>query len=277
VQGSWEQAPSDEAYRRTCDELRQWCARREDPLRILFEGECLNGKEPPEKRSNYADLEKTVALIDPGHFMFPMERNRSKSDPYMTCSAPSEYVEIGLDGQVSVCCRSQDVSLGYATSVDRFSDAWFGENYTNIRHSLRRGEKRPYPLPNCLDCVKFFAPQEAGQRRAVDYSNPSFRDANGLQFDDTDALPIEVIQKEDGFCHIAVFPLGLREGSFELWEDDRRLGPGGCLHDDIRRHGAGRYHIGATAVYFSTSDQTDARRNGRTYLLRRTAFIGDGT
>jgi hypothetical protein len=191
----------------------------------------------------------------------------------MTCAAPNEYVEISLDGQISACCRSQDVQLGYATSVDQFSDVWFGKNYANIRRSLRRGETGPYPLPNCLDCIKFFAPGEAGKRRTVNYSKSPAEDTNRLRVDDGDLLPIEVIQKEDGLCHIATFPLGINASAFEVWEDDRRLGPGGCLHDEIRKQGAGRYHIGATSVYFSTSDGTDARRNGRNYALRRTAQV----
>ena len=60
----------------------------------------------------------------------------------------------------------------------------------------------------------------AGERCAVEYSNPDAGDANRLYFDDADLLPIEVIQKEDGYCHIATFPLGLNGGAFELWEDD---------------------------------------------------------
>ena len=271
VQGSWEEAPTEESYRRTCDELRRWCAQHRDPFRILFEGECLNANEPIDRRTHYADLQKAVALLDASHFMFPMERNRSGSDFFMTCAAPAEYVEISLDGQVSACCRSQDVSLGYATSVGEFADVWFGRNYDNIRRSLRRGDTTPYPLPNCLHCVKTYAPNEAGERRAVQYSKSIPEDANRLQFEDADSLPIEVIQREDGFCHIAMFPLGISAGEFDLCEDNHRLGPAECLHDDIRKQGAGRYHIGATSVYFSTSDGTDARRNGRTYSLRRKA------
>jgi MoaA/NifB/PqqE/SkfB family radical SAM enzyme len=277
VQGSWEQTPTEEMYNRTCDELRRWCVDHRNPLRILFEGECLNGHEPTDRRTDYADIKKAMALIDAGHFMFPMERDRSGSDPFMTCAAPNEYVEISLDGQVSACCRSQDVSLGYATSVEEFRNVWFGANYAKVRRSLQRGLTTPYPLPNCLGCVKSFAPKEAGERKAVEYSIQNGNETNRLHFDDTDSFPIEVIQKEDGFCHIAMFPLGIRGGAFELWEDDRPLGPAGCLHDDIRRHGTGRYHIGATSVYFSTSDQTDARRNGRTYSLRKADPVDAGT
>jgi len=270
VQGSWEKAPTEEEYRRTCDELRRWCVDRGDPLRVKFEGESLNNREPPDRKTDFADLEKALALFDMGHLTFPVDRNRSGADAFMTCAAPNEYVEISLEGQISACCRSQDVALGYATTVDNFCNVWLGNNYGKIRRSLRRDESGPYPLSNCLGCVKFFAPNEAGERRAVDYAKHDGDEPNRLHFDESDLLPIEVIQKEDGYCHITAFPLGISVDDFELWENDRPLGPAGCLHDDIRRNGGGRYHIGATSVYFSTSDRTDARRNGRTYSLRRT-------
>jgi MoaA/NifB/PqqE/SkfB family radical SAM enzyme len=269
VQGSWEQAPAEDDYSRACDRLRRWCVDHGDPLRIMFEGDCLNGNPPDDRRTLYADPQKAVALHDSSRFMFPIERNKAGAAPFMTCAAPREYVEVGLDGQISACCRSQDIALGYATSVERFADVWFGKNYASIRRSLRRGETGPYPLPNCLDCVKSFAPSEAGTRRVVDYSKPSAQDGDGLQLDDLDSLPIEVIQKEEGLCHVAMFPLGIDPTAFELWEDDRRLGPSGSLHADIRTLGAGRYHIGATSVYFSTPDGSDGRRNGRNYALRR--------
>jgi MoaA/NifB/PqqE/SkfB family radical SAM enzyme len=303
VQGSSEQAPSEARYRQTCDQLQQWCVDRGDPVRILFEGECLNSTSGgaakrlraaalkaaewialplgfesqfvPTKRSQFADSTKASAMLDSSHFMFPTSGSRSGSDPFMTCPAPNEYAEIGLDGQVSACCRSQDVTLGYATSIEQFSDAWFGQNYSRIRHSLRRGESEPYPLPNCQGCVNFYAPSEAGERTAIDYANRRTDDANGLHLDEVDLLPIDVIQKEDGYCHVAIFPLGIRAADFELWEDDRRLGPAECLHDHIRRQGGGRYHIGATSLYFSSSDGSDARRNGRSYALRRSMPAGN--
>ena len=116
--------------------------------------------------------------------------------------------------------------------------------------------------------MKFFAPAEAHDRCAVDYSTPAAAGEERLEFALGDVVPIEGIQKEEGQCHIAVFPLGIH-GDFELWEDDRRLGPGGTYHAEIRAEGEGRYHIGANSVYFSSSDRTDARRNGRVYTLRR--------
>ncbi len=50
-------------------------------------------------------------------------------------------------------------------------------------------------------------------------------------------------------------------------EDERPLGPGHALHEDIRTLGGGRYSLWAGSVYFSSSDGTDPATNGRAYAL----------
>jgi hypothetical protein len=58
-----------------------------------------------------------------------------------------------------------------------------------------------------------------------------------------------------------------------LIEDGRSLGPAHSLHSDIVEGGCGRFsHYGVT-LYFSSSDNTDPRINGRSYALSRTATI----
>jgi hypothetical protein len=52
-----------------------------------------------------------------------------------------------------------------------------------------------------------------------------------------------------------------------LTEDNRRLGPGQSLHDDVRYIGEGRFSVWGGALYFSASDNTDPRHNGRRYQL----------
>jgi hypothetical protein len=50
-----------------------------------------------------------------------------------------------------------------------------------------------------------------------------------------------------------------------LLEDTLPLGPAHSLHDDIRRKGAGRYSHWGVGLYFSSSDNSDPRANGRAY------------
>src|SRR5579883_2278044 len=106
-------------------------------------------------------------------------------------------------------------------------------------------------------------------RPAVDYGGG----AGGLRlaYGDWPEWPLEVVQKETGFCHIARLPPGLSTSGYRLYEDDRPLGPPGAVHDDIRHQGGGRYSLWGQNVYFSASDNSDARRNGRNYVLKRVA------
>jgi hypothetical protein len=55
------------------------------------------------------------------------------------------------------------------------------------------------------------------------------------------------------------------QSSTVLLEDGQVLGPGCALHEDIRRHGGGRYSHWGRELYFSASDNSDPTRNGRVY------------
>jgi predicted AlkP superfamily phosphohydrolase/phosphomutase len=67
-----------------------------------------------------------------------------------------------------------------------------------------------------------------------------------------------------------------------VYEDDRELGPAHAQHEIVRQTGRGAYSHWQNTLYFSTSDGSDPRRNGRQYRLAlgslRVAVIGlDGT
>jgi MoaA/NifB/PqqE/SkfB family radical SAM enzyme len=271
VQDSWERPPDDAAYERVRDDLRRWSDDRSNPIKLQFENASLNTAPVRDRKFRFADPLKAAWLFESGTVMFPTAAGQAGASARSICAAPDEYLEISLDGEMSACCRSQDVKLGRATSVDAFADAWFGNNYALIRQSLLRGTSGPYPLPNCAECIRFFDPTEAHDRAAVDYSVVrnlmQESDAVRLQIRHEGAIPIETIQKEAGACHIATFPLGIPDNYRELREDDRALPLSDALHDDIRNLGRGRYHVGSNSVYFSTTDGTDARRNGRIYTL----------
>ena len=59
-----------------------------------------------------------------------------------------------------------------------------------------------------------------------------------------------------------------QESNLLLFENGTQLGPAHATHSDIRSKGAGAYsHWGGT-LYFSSSDNTDPRTNGRTYSIK---------
>ena len=61
-----------------------------------------------------------------------------------------------------------------------------------------------------------------------------------------------------------------------LCEDSIVLGPAHSSHDAIRGTGAGAYSHWENSLYFSTSDNSDPRTNGRTYTLKRIDLVAPG-
>jgi hypothetical protein len=102
-------------------------------------------------------------------------------------------------------------------------------------------------------------------------------------------IPTKCIQAENGYCYIAGMDFGEpgdketgNKSGLLLFEDGKPLGPARSIHKDIREQGKGRYsHWTESSLYFSASDNTNPRTNGRRYEVASTnpentlAGIGD--
>ena len=80
-------------------------------------------------------------------------------------------------------------------------------------------------------------------------------------------------QPDEGLGWIAPVPEGLlsdldSSSSLVLFEDGEPLGPPHSAHADIRLLGRGRFSHWGARIYFSTSDRSDPRSNGRCYEVR---------
>jgi hypothetical protein len=80
------------------------------------------------------------------------------------------------------------------------------------------------------------------------------------------------ITPEEGRCLVAPVPEWLTSdaaglSSLVLAEDGRALPHPHAAHADIRRLGVGRYSHWGAQVYFSSSDDSDPRTNGRRYTV----------
>jgi hypothetical protein len=69
---------------------------------------------------------------------------------------------------------------------------------------------------------------------------------------------------------------GSTASNLELKEDGRPLGPAHSQHADIRAKGRGRFSHWSDSLYFSTSDGTDPRMNGRAYTASVGARVSAG-
>lgn len=63
-------------------------------------------------------------------------------------------------------------------------------------------------------------------------------------------------------------PVARQRSRLEVLENGRPLGPAHTLHVEIARQGKGRFSHWLRALYFSASDNSDPRHNGRTYAVR---------
>jgi len=84
------------------------------------------------------------------------------------------------------------------------------------------------------------------------------------------------ISHAGGFCYAASTPDDAPSGddllrpavSFvRLFEDGLELGPAHSRHDDIRSRGRGQFSHWGRSLFFSSSDESDPRTNGRAYRL----------
>ena len=80
------------------------------------------------------------------------------------------------------------------------------------------------------------------------------------------------IRPESGHCFLASLPDDLLSdqesaSSLRLYEDGKEIGPAHSAHSEIRNSGAGRFSHWGRELYFSTSDNSDPRSNGRRYSV----------
>lgn len=58
---------------------------------------------------------------------------------------------------------------------------------------------------------------------------------------------------------------GSTVSTIRIFENGKEIGPAHSLHNDIRKNGAGRFSHWNSGLYFSASDNTNPKTNGRTY------------
>jgi len=87
------------------------------------------------------------------------------------------------------------------------------------------------------------------------------------------AIDPAALTHEQGHAWVFQTNVNPAERQLRVFEDGKELGPGGAMHEDVRKRGLGAYsHWDAGEwgfrVYFSASDNSDPSTNGRKYELR---------
>ena len=92
--------------------------------------------------------------------------------------------------------------------------------------------------------------------------------------------PLDEIYPEQDHCYLSRLPpylLSDKESAsrLQVYEDGCPMGPGHAGHSDIRRLGRGRFSHWGDSLYFSTSDNSDPRCNGRRYHVSESVSSRD--
>lgn len=200
----------------------------------------------------------------------PLEQDNPQASPTKICAAPWQSLDIGIDGQICACCRSQYYPFGAIDGAESFAAIWLGENFRKLRESVMRDGSGKLPLPSCAGCIKSCAPVAGRKVFPIPYKNNLSEHPLAFQAL-ADRIPLSLLFRERAGSPVfsARVPLGLNPDLYDLYEDDRKLGPV-CSHGDIMKNSHGRYGYGPENIlYFAASDDSEPLRNGRTYELRR--------
>jgi hypothetical protein len=84
------------------------------------------------------------------------------------------------------------------------------------------------------------------------------------------ARPLPNVRPESGCCYLAEVPAEIVSDAggrsrLVVFENGMPLASPHAAHDEVRKHGLGAYSHWNGLIYFSTSDNTDPRVNGRRY------------
>jgi hypothetical protein len=115
----------------------------------------------------------------------------------------------------------------------------------------------------------------------------SFWPSHGIDFDC--GLPARRIQREQGLAYTMITPARAllfispddadhpNRAKVTILENGRALGPAHSQHSFIRERGDGAFSQWGERLYFSSSDNSDPRSNGRTYSVRSNFQPASGT
>jgi MoaA/NifB/PqqE/SkfB family radical SAM enzyme len=258
---SFEEVPTAQEYGNARAAATRWCNSNHQ-MNVWFEGERINSEAIPTRKDKVASPEKQEFLRFYNAPSYPVEGRAA------ICAAPDSYIEIGLEGEISACCRSQEIPIGNATSVEGFADTWFGHNYAVIRESLMPTAKGEFPLPNCAQCIEYYAPNSLCGRKPMTYGDgSSTQRPDGLELAVKGDIVLRHIRQErDSLYRAGYIPPGVNFSRFDLLEEDtvfRRVD----RQEDVD---AGSYFANGRRIFFIATDGKDPRftSSGRRYVLR---------
>lgn len=261
-----EERPSDEELAEAKARLVRWVAEHPDGPDVHFGLDTLRktAKGLPPSGIGFGKM------AEPRYHSHPVVKGHPNAHPVHACFAPWQQMDIGLDGQLFACCRTQTTTLGRVDSPQALCAAWFGPTYDSLRLSLRHKRLTADVLPECADCCANFGleplPPASLAKGVVPVRRPFDSDGgHGWRAN------LAYVDPADGDGNDAP-----ERSTWTLYEDEMPLGPAHAAHADIRATGGGAFSHWGQQLYFSTSDHSDPNVNGRSYTLRRPQPVRQG-
>lgn len=235
-------------------------------VRLHFNDYVAYYGDPPQP--SYPTTAKS-RLAEMPSYQYPVPRRQPGAHSHDLCRAPFEGLDIGVDGQMTVCCRSQEAPFGQIGSLEDFAEFWLGENMALLRASLGHDSANRLPLLPCAGCIK----RETGCERAAVTYVEGVADGDDGFIQSGEVIPLAMVLRQDGHTFVGTLPLGVAWAEYGLAEDGVPLAHPGATMADIGALGAGRWTYWSDATHhgvaFSASDNTNAMTNGRRYALLR--------
>jgi pectate lyase len=149
---------------------------------------------------------------------------------------------------------------------------------------MERKNKLPNRLPMSfllLLVVLTFSKCKKSSDEAAPFNAPSTNDTtiSAVTSSGTKTLDVSKASSDGGFSYKVYNDLGAvsdntqnpTASTVRIFENGKELGPAHSAHADIRTLGKGRFSHWSSSLYFSSSDNTDPRTNGRTYTYTTSA------
>lgn len=166
------------------------------------------------------------------------------------CAYPWQQMIIDLTGEVVPCCfwsgyGNQGKPLGN-TNINTIEEIWNGDEYKKLRKANFNGELENHPCNNCL---------------AYKWGNGSY----------PSFVSVGACNHEKGFCYLIKLPeevAKINPDNLYLEENGQKLLKPNSSHQEIREKGLGSYSFWGQYLYYSSSDNSDPRKNGRSYIVK---------
>lgn len=269
ITGSIESLPDQNLKKAQLEAITNFLQKEGSDLRVQTDSYIVHMGNMPTRAPHPSPIKGKHKLL---YLNYPTDPEHRASHPRILCPAVWQSINIGLEGLVTPCCRTNDLPFGRADSVEAFTQTWLGPQFTLMRRLLQRSDgKVRLPMQTCLDCTEYYAPQTAKRSTCVPYEKNVSDDPDAMVWTEDEISPLILYRTSaQSPAYLTYIPLGVNIDEYVLYEDDKSLGPYTNDKERVMTEGRGLYTRDKNnAILVSASDNSDIPINGRRYVLKK--------